>query len=142
LSCEAGHDAVAADQAEQRALGGDVVGELVEAPVGPEVVVEGGREHERVGDQQAARVVADEQRRLADRDVLQPLDLAAEVGPADRLQPRQGAADVLRVPGVDRVGGEALDQLLGVGQRAGRVLDQPVERGGRVAGQAAEGVHP
>ena len=69
-----------------------------------------------------------------------PLDLAAEVGAADRLEPRQRAADVLGVPGVDRVGGEALDELLDVGERAGGVLEQAVERGRAVAGEAAEGV--
>jgi hypothetical protein len=118
------------------------VGELMEAPVGAEVLVERGREDERVGDHQPPRVVADQQRRLADGDVLQALDFAAEVGPADRRQPRQRAADVLRVPGVDRVAGEPAHELIEVGQRARAVLDEAVERGRGVAGELPERVHP
>ena len=67
------------------------MGELVEAPLGPEVVVEVLGEDERVGDQRAAGVVADEQRRLVGGDVLEPLDLGAEVVVAPGPDRRQRA---------------------------------------------------
>ena len=81
--------------------------ELVEAPLRPEVVVEVLREHERVGDQRPARVVADQQHRLVGRDLLEPLDLGAEVDVAPRADRGQRALDVLRVARVQPVVGRA-----------------------------------
>ena len=69
-----------------------------------------------------------------------PCHLAAEVDAVDRLEVGQRAPDVLAVPGVERVGGEAVGELLDVVERAGGVLEQAVERGRAVAGDAAERV--
>jgi hypothetical protein len=52
---------VAPDQAEAGVAGRHVVGELVEAPIGPVELVELVREDEGVRDHQAAGVVSDEQ---------------------------------------------------------------------------------
>jgi hypothetical protein len=96
------------------------VRELVEPPLGPEIVVEVLGEDERVGDQRAAGVVADEERRLVLRDVLKAADLGAEVVVAPRAQRRQRLPDVLRVARVEPVVGHC---AVRDAERAGQVLD-------------------
>ena len=140
FSCEAGQHAVAADAGERQPRG-DVVGELVEAPLGPEARVELQREHERVDDHRPARVVADQQRGPVG-DVLQPADLGAVVRLAERAQRRQRLADVLRIPGVGVVAGEVAGGEVGdvVQVRRGH-REQRVERSRRLTGKAAQRVH-
>ena len=79
--------------------------ELEELALGAEVVVERLREDERVGDQRAARVVADEQHRPARRDVLQPAHIGAEPDVRHDAQRGERARDVLGVTQLERVGG-------------------------------------
>ena len=79
--------------------------ELEELALGAEVVVERLREDERVGDQRAARVVADEQHRPARRDVLQPAHIGAEPDVRHHAQRGERARDVLGVTQRERVGG-------------------------------------
>ena len=83
----------------------EVVRELEELAVRAEVVRERLREDERVGDQGAARVVADEQHRPAWRDVLQPAHIGAEPDVRHDAQRGQRARDVLGVTQLERVRG-------------------------------------
>ena len=119
-----GHRAEAAQaRAHAGHLEDEVVGELVEAPLGAEVVVEVLGEDERVGDQRAAGVVADEQHRLVGRD------LARGRGPrrGSRRRSRRGSRAAPR--GCSR----------GRGRRASRRARRPfdeaehVQRAGDVA---------
>ena len=92
------HRPVALDQRSgARGLEHEIVGELVKDPLRAEVVVEGLGEDERVGDQDAAGVVADQQHRPLGRDVVQPAHLGPEVEVRHQPPRRQGALDVLGI---------------------------------------------
>ena len=122
-----------------RHLEHEVVRELEERALGAEVVVERLREDERVGDERAARVVADEQHRPARRDVLQPAHIGAEPDVRHDAQRGERARDVLGVTQLERVGGRRPAREMA---RVGGVSD--VGRYGaehpRVRGDGAE--HP
>ena len=125
-----GHGSVAHERAPDAGhLEDEVVRELVEAALGPEVVVERLREDEGVGDQRPAGVVADQQHGLVGGDVLQALDVAAVVDVRQRPQRRERRLDVLgvarvqRVDAVERVVAEHAQQVeavRGVGVHGGR----------------------
>ena len=83
----------------------EVVRELEERALGAEAVVEGLCEDERVGDERAARVVADEQHRPSRRDVLEPAHIGAEPEVRHHTQRGQRARDVLGITQLERVGG-------------------------------------
>ena len=77
--------------------------ELVRTTLRTKVRVELGSEDERVDDVRAARVVSDEQRRAAAGDIVQAVNLSAEVITESRAPQRQHAADVVRIPRVELV---------------------------------------
>ena len=77
--------------------------ELEELAFGAEVVVERLREDERVGDERAAGVVADEQHRPARRDVLQLAHVGAEPDVGHHAKRGERARDVLGVTQLERV---------------------------------------
>ena len=79
----------------------------MEHAVGAEVVIERLREHERVGDQRAARVVADEQHWSTCGDVVHPAHLGSEVDVGHRTQRRERPPDVLGGAQVEGIGGRA-----------------------------------
>jgi len=121
-----GQRAVLAQEAATGHFERQVVGELVKGPFGPEVLVEGVAEGERVHDQRAARVVSHEQHRPLGRDVLETSDLGPEVDAGQGAECRQGGPDEVRVALGERI----------VGVGAGEVLS---EDGGR-CGCDPEGV--
>ena len=113
----------------------EVVGQLVEGALHPEVGTEGEREDRRVGRQVAPRVVADEQDRPLLRDVPQAADLAAEPQAGEEPEARQALADVVGVALVE-VGARdsQLDLLAHARDQEG---DEPARRVG-VGGVSVE----
>jgi hypothetical protein len=119
------------------------VSELIEAPLRTEVVIERLREHERVGDQRPPGVVTDQQHRSLGGNVVQALDIRAEVEVGPQTESRQSPFDVMRISGVEWVGapspGHGLSDVLSHGghhsqirlRRVGGSLDKLLQKTAR-----------